>query len=193
MPVLTTHDRTAPGAFDSLEEFRVLARAAEAHRRRLEPDPGPRLPNGTRMARLHAIADNPYLRAAFGHMTTLEMMRMCAEQLAAAAQFKSAGQLLDRIAHHENRRAAIAPPTPTPEPPAPSPVLEAGPADRQFELAIPRPAGPRPTAWQVFVEGLTDRELAVLVRFAGHATAVPPRRPPVPCQGRRASHDQPDA
>ena len=206
---MPTHqpDRTvSPGALDSLEEFRVLARVKEAKRRAGESDPGPRLPNGARMARLHAIADNPYIKGAFGHMSTVEMMRMCAEQLAASQQYRPAGHLLNQIAHHENVRAAMAAaarPEPEGEPefhlePEPRLLLEYTPSDRrQLELSIPDPVDPPPphrSAWDVFVAGLTDRELAHFLRIQQQEEANPPRGPRLqerlmPYLEKRGLHD----
>ena len=101
--------------------------------------------------------------------------------------------------------AAAARPEPEGEPelqlelqPEPQLLLEYSPTDRrQLELSIPEPVDPPPprrSAWDVFVAGLTDRELAHFLRIQQQEQANPPSGPRLqerlmPFLEKRGLHD----
>ena len=178
-------DLTAHDIEDHIEEYVRLAREEEDRQRARDGDHArPRLCNTQRMVKLHAIFRNPYHRLATEGLSALDMMHLCAVNLAEREDFKAAGKLWSEIAryHHVRKPQTTivrrlnagdpAPPEPAPPPPPPpEPYVPSGrPA---LKLQPLRPQSP----FDHFVDSLPDRQRTDMILLREAEARNPPNGP----------------
>ena len=174
-------DLTAHDIEDHVQEYVRLARAEEDRQRARDGDHArPRLCNTQRMVKLHAIFRNPYHEFAAEGLTALDMMHICAVNLAEREDFKAAGKLWSELARYHHVRKPqttivrrLNADDPAPEEPPPPPPLAPTASHPELKLQPLRPQSP----FDHFVDSLPDRQRADMILLREAEARNPPNGP----------------
>ena len=140
-----------------IEEMRNLCRRTYGPRPASRQPMEHRLVNIERFAKLHAIAHNPYHKLIFGHLSNLDLMRICAQNLMENLDYRHASRVLRDVERLEVERAArLPPPAAAPEPAEPVEPEDIFVLDPEAQPVEPPPL----TDEQRYLRSLSDREIA---------------------------------